>query len=34
MEAGAGSSESFARFLHAESQKWATVVRAARITAE
>ncbi len=34
MEAGSGSPESFARFLHAESQKWATVVKAAHITAE
>ena len=34
MEAGGGSPESFARFLHAESQKWAAVVKAARITAE
>jgi len=34
MEAGSGSPDNFARFLHAESQKWATVVKAAHITAE
>jgi tripartite-type tricarboxylate transporter receptor subunit TctC len=34
MEAGSGSPENFARFLHTESQKWAAVVRAANITVE
>ena len=34
MESGGGSPESFAKFLNAESQKWATVVKSAKITAE
>jgi tripartite-type tricarboxylate transporter receptor subunit TctC len=34
MEAVGGSAESFARFLQAETQKWATVIRAAHIQAQ
>src|SRR5439155_25766741 len=34
MEAGGGSPEAFARFLHVESEKWAAVVKAANIRAE
>lgn len=34
MEAVGGSAESFARFLQAETQKWAAVIRTARIQAQ
>jgi len=34
MEPGGGSPDAFARFLHAESEKWAAVVKAANIRAE
>ena len=34
MEAGSGSPDNFARFLHAESQKWVAVVKSANITVE
>lgn len=34
MEAGGGSPEAFARFLRAESRKWARVIKSANITVE